>query len=180
MEVVNMFFQVALALATLMLVLVTFLLWKSSSAMARATNKLAEIAESNRQLEHQPRLVISRVWKDSESSVFRIRVKNIGNGIAVSVAVQVGDSDWHAYDRVFACRVSEGGRVLEAGQEGEWSISEEKAKSIDGKLWVGVLYEGPILPPGAARSGTWGSVTTYSDTFSIGQGASEDSQNSHS
>ena len=124
--------------------------------------------------------MISRVWKDSESSVFRIRVKNVGNGIAVSVAVQVGDSDWHAYDRVFACRVSEGGRVLEAGQEGEWSISEDKAKSIDGKLWVGVLYEGPILPPGAARSGTWGSVTTYSDTFSVGQGASDDYQNSHS
>ena len=173
MEAVNTFFQGALALATLMLVLVTFFLLRSSSAMARATDKLAEIAESNRQLQHQPRLVISRVWRDSENSVFGILVKNVGSGIAVSVSVQVGHNDWHAYERVFASRVTEGCRTLEAGQEDEWSIPEDKTVLIDGKLWVGVLYEGTILPPGAANFGTWGSVSTHSDTFSVGDRAAE-------
>ena len=72
METITMFFQGTLALATLMLVLVTFLLWRSSSAMARAKDQPAEIAESNRQLQHQPRLVISRVWRESESSTFNL------------------------------------------------------------------------------------------------------------
>ena len=175
MEAINIVIQATLALATVLLVLVTFLLWKSSLVMENTTKKLAaiaerlaEIAESNRQLEYQPRLIISDVWKDLESSTFRICVKNVGRGIAESVAVQVGKSDWHAYDRVFARRVNEGGRILEAGQEAEWSISVEKAELSDGKLWVGVLYEGAILPPGAANFGTWSSVSTYSDSFAVG------------
>ncbi|MYA59180.1 MAG: hypothetical protein F4X40_01305 [Chloroflexi bacterium] len=166
-EMFNMFFQGVLALATLLLVAVTFFLWRSSSAMARATDELAAIAKSRHQLEHQPKLIISRVWSDSEKFLFRIRVKNVGNGIAEWVSVQVGDNDWHAHDRVLASRESGSAHVLEPGQEGEWSIAKEKAKLIDGKLWVGLLYEGAILPLGAANPGTWGSVSTYSDTFSV-------------
>lgn len=176
MEILDIIFEVAMVVASLMPVLVTFMLWRSSSEMARATRELSEIAESNRQLQHQPRLVIAQVQRDSESSLFRIFVKNVGNGIALSVNVQVGDSNWHAYDRVFASRVSPNRKALEAGQEDEWTIQEHEAILTEGKLWVGVLYEGAILPPGAANFGTWGSVSTYSDTFVVGNSATQEAQ----
>ena len=167
MEVLNVVFEVAMVVATLMLVLVTFMLWKSSSGMERATRQLSEIAESNRQLQHQPRLVITSVRRDLERSLFRIIVKNVGKGIALSIRVQVGDSNWHSHDRVYASRVRPDGKVLEAGQEGEWLVPEQEVKLEDDNLWVGVLYEGSILPPGAANFGTWGAVSSYSDTFVV-------------
>lgn len=138
--------------------------------MARATHHLAEISESNRQLQHQPKLVFSRVSRATVNSVFRIVVKNVDHGLASWASVQVGDGNWHSPDRVYASRVSPGVRVLEPGQEGVWSIPGQEAKVTNGKLWVGVLYERAILPPGAPNSGTWGSVSTYSDTFAVEEG----------
>lgn len=163
-------FEGALTVANCLLVLITFMLWKATSEMACATRQLARIAESNRQLQHQPALVITRVSRDTTSSVFRIIVKNVGHGRASWVQVQVGDSNWHAPDRVFASRVSPVARVLEAGQEGEWSIPLKDTMLNNGELWIGVLYEGPILPPSAANFGTWGSVSLYSDTFAVEEG----------
>ena len=162
-----LFLEIVVAAATVVLALATFFMAKSSSAMAAAASNIAEIVESDRQMNHQPIMMVFHFFKNSRKSEFRIRVKNIGKGAARWVSVQVGDNDWHSVDRVFALRESESARGLGPGEEDEWTIPETEARIIDGRLWVGVLYEGMVLPPGAANFGTWASVLTISDAFDV-------------
>ena len=165
----GLFLEIVITVATCILAIATIFMGRSSTEMARATRQIAEIIETDRQRNHQPLLTISGFWKDSRKSEYHIRVKNVGKGLARWVSVQVGNSNWHAPDRIFATRTTVSARALASGEEDEWSISENDAEIVDGKLWVGVLYEGTILPPGAANFGTWASVLTTSETFAVNE-----------
>ncbi|MDE0171969.1 MAG: hypothetical protein OYH76_00015 [Defluviicoccus sp.] len=162
-----LFLEIVMATATVVMAIATFFMWRSSSAMTVVARNIEKIFEDEQQLNNQPVLMISSFARNSRKSEFRIRVKNIGKGPAKSVLVQVGNSDWHSPERVLAFRESMVSGGLGPGDEDEWSIPESEAQIKDGRLWVGVLYEGILLPPGAANFGTWGSVQTMSATFDV-------------
>ena len=157
MELFKVLLEGALVLATFTLVLVTFMLYRASVAIGQATDRLADLAESEQVEKQRPRLVVKSVRREVETSLLHIKIKNFGSGIAEDIIVKVGDGHWQSNDGVYATRVPPSAKILGPGEESEWSITEREAKSTDEQLLVDLICQGTHLPPGAGYRGSWGS-----------------------
>lgn len=159
--------RVALVLATFMLAIFSFLMWRATRELGNATRHLANVTELGQEEIHRPRLVITTVKRDMETSSLRIRIRNIGSGAATRIVVNVGNREWQGDGGVYATRVEPEATNLEPGDEAEWSVSKRAAHLTEGKLPLGIIYQGFQLRRGASNPESWGAYYSDEGIFSV-------------
>ena len=68
---------------------------------------------------------------------------------------------------VYATRIELEATILEPGKEADWSISEQVAQLIEGRIPLGIIYQGFQLRLGASSPESWGAYYDFDGTFSI-------------
>ena len=81
--------------------------------------------------------------------------------------MNVGNRHWHGDGGVYATRIEPEATVLEPGEEAEWSISEQVAQPIEGRIPLGIIYQGFQLRLGASSPESWGAYYGDDGTFSV-------------
>ena len=157
----------ALVFATFMLAIFSFLLWRATRELGSATRHLADVTESSQEQIQRPRLVIMTVKRDMETSSLYIRIKNIGSVAARKIVVNVGNRHWHGDGGVYATKIEPEATILEPGEEAEWSISEQGAQLIEGRVPLGIIYQGFQLRLGASNPESWGAYYDDDGIFSV-------------
>lgn len=167
MVAIDVLLSGALVLATFMLAFFSFLMWRATRELGNATRHLAHVTELGQEEDQRPRLVILRVKRNPETSTLRIWIRNIGSGAAKKIVVNVGNRHWHGDGGVYATRVEEEATILEAGKEAEWSVSEQPVHLTEGKLPLGMIYQGLQLRVGASNPESWGAYYGDDGVFTV-------------